>query len=133
MTKKETERAGATVKLNVKTPPPPVTPTAAAAASTLKIADAEGASHAVKVEGGEMLKKPEFLERVMTRTDVKKSQAKPAIEAALATLAEALMNGEELQLPPMGKLKVVKARDIGDGAQVLTLKLRTMKDSAGQG
>ncbi len=132
MTKKETERAGATVKLNVKSPPPPVSPTAATGASKLKIADAEGASPAVKVESGEMVKKPEFLERVMTRTDVKKSQAKPAIEAALATLAEALMNGEELQLPPMGKLKVVKTRDIGDGAQVLTLKLRTMKDSAGQ-
>ena len=43
------------------------------------------------------------------------------------------MAGEELNLPPMGKMRVVKSKDIGDGARVLTLKLRTMKDGAGLG
>ena len=133
MTKNETGREGDTVKLNVKSPPTPVTPAAAKGASKLKVTDGDGSAPAVRVEGGEMVKKPEFLDRAMTRTDVKKSEAKPAIEAALATMAEALKDGEELQLPPLGKIKVVKSRDIGDGAQVLTLKLRTMKDGAGQG
>ena len=64
---------------------------------------------------------------------MKKRDAKPAIEAALAVLSEALINGEELNLPPMGKLRVMKSKDVGDGAKVLTLKLRTMKDGAGQG
>ena len=80
-----------------------------------------------------MLKKPEFIDRAVARTDVKKRDAKPAIEAALAVLAEALENGEELNLPPMGKMRVVKTKDIGEGAVVMTLKLRTMKDGAGQG
>jgi len=30
-------------------------------------------------------------------------------------------------LPPLGKIKVVKEKDVGEGAKVLTLKLRTMK------
>ena len=88
---------------------------------------------AISVPQGEMLKKAEFIDRAVERGDVKKRDAKPAIEAALAVLSEALMAGEELNLPPMGKMRVVKSKDIGDGARVLTLKLRTMKDGAGLG
>ena len=80
-----------------------------------------------------MIKKPEFIDRVVDRIDVKRRDAKPAIDAALAILAEALVNGEELNLPPMGKLRVVKMKDVGDRVKVLTLKLRTMKDGAGLG
>ena len=75
----------------------------------------------------EKTKKPAFLERALLRTDVKKRDAKPAIEAALAELSAALLAGEELVLPPLGKLKVVKTKDVGQGAFALTLKLRTMK------
>jgi nucleoid DNA-binding protein len=82
--------------------------------------------------GGAPLKKPEFLERSTARTDVKKRDAKPAIEAALAVLAEALAKGEEIVLPPLGKIKVIKSKQLGNGAHVMTLKLRTMKDGAGQ-
>ena len=88
---------------------------------------------AVLVPKGEMIKKPEFTDRAVDRTDVKRCDAKPAIEAALAVLAEALVNGEELNLPLMGKLRVVKMKDVGDGAKVLTLKFRRMKDGAGLG
>jgi len=38
---------------------------------------------------------------------------------------------EELVLPPLGKLKVVNSKDIGQGAKALTLKLRTMKTETG--
>lgn len=88
---------------------------------------------ATEMKAGEAVKKPEFIDRVIARADLKKKDAKPAIEAALAELADILAKGGELILPPMGKLKAVKIKDIGDGAQVLTLKLRTMKDGAGQG
>ncbi len=119
-----------TVKLNTVMPAPVVTPlnVTAPAAPKTKIVGA-----AVAVPKGEMLKKPEFIDRAVARTEVKKRDAKPAIEAALAVLAEALENGEELNLPPMGKMRVVKTKDIGEGAVVMTLKLRTMKDGAGQG
>lgn len=116
-----------TVKLNTVIPEPVVTPLNVTAPVT-KVVGA-----AVTVPQGEMLKKAEFLDRAVARTDVKKRDAKPAIEAALAVLAEALSNGEEMNLPPMGKLRVVKSKDLGEGAKVLTLKLRTMKDGAGLG
>lgn len=116
------------VKLKTVVPDPVVTPLAKTAAPQTKIVNP-----AVSVPQGEMIKKPEFLDRAVERTDVKKREAKPAIEAALAVPAVSLINGEELNLPPMGKLRVVKSKDVGEGAKVLTLKLRTMKDGAGQG
>jgi len=81
----------------------------------------------VSADGNEKVKKPVFLDRTLLRTDVKKRDAKPAIEAALAELAAALIAGEELVLPPLGKIKVVRSKDLGQGAKALTLKLRTMK------
>ena len=116
------------VKLKTVVPDPVVTLIAKTAAPQTKIVNP-----AVSVPQGEMIKKPEFLDRAVERTDVKKREAKPAIEAALAVLAEALIKDEELNLPPMGKLRVVKSKDAGEGAKLLTLKLRTMKDGAGQG
>lgn len=73
------------------------------------------------------MKKPELFEAVVTRTGLKKRDVKPAVEAALAVIAEALIKGEELNLPPMGKLRVVKSKELDAGVHVLTLKLRTMK------
>ena len=116
-----------TVKLNTIVPEPVVNPLDVAVPKT-KIS-----TPAISVPQGEMLNKAEFIDRAVERGDVKKRDAKPAIEAALAVLSEALMAGEELNLPPMGKMRVVKSKDIGDGARVLTLKLRTMKDGAGLG
>ena len=127
MARKATSTAK-TVKLKTVVPDPVVTPLAKTAAPQTKIVNP-----AVSVPQGEMIKKPEFLDRAVERTDVKKREAKPAIEAALAVPAVSLVNGEELNLPPMGKLRVVKSNDVGEGAKVLKLKLRTMKDGAGQG
>jgi len=127
MTRKSSA-ASKTVKLKTVVPDPVVTPLGDSSAPKTKIMNP-----AVSVPQGEMIKKPEFLDRAVARTEVKKREAKPAIEAALAVLAEALVNGEELNLPPMGKLRVVKSKDVGEGAKVLTLKLRTMKDGAGLG
>ena len=57
------------------------------------------------------MKKPQLLDEVVARTNLKKRDAKPAVEAALAVIAEALARGEELNLPPLGKLRVVKSKD----------------------
>ena len=83
-------------------------------------------------KNADMLKKPEFIERTMTRTSVKKRDAKPAIEAALATLAEALKAGEDVHLPPLGKIKVIKSKTLDGGVQVIALKLRTMRADFGK-
>ena len=97
-----------TVKLNTIVPEPVVNPLDVAVPKT-KIS-----TPAISVPQGEMLKKAEFIDRAVERGDVKKRDAKPAIEAALAVLSEALMAGEELNLPPMGKMRVVKSKDIGE-------------------
>ena len=76
------------------------------------------------------MKKPALLDAVVARTNLKKRDVKPAVEAALAVIVEALENGEELNLPPMGKLRVVKTKELDNGVQVMTLKLRTMKTAA---
>ena len=84
-------------------------------------------------EGGEgaAIKKKDFIDRVVERSGGKRRDVKPAVEAALAELADLLAGGTELNLPPMGKLKPVKTRDLGEGATMVTLKLRTQKDGAG--
>jgi nucleoid DNA-binding protein len=113
--------------MTLKAVPQPATAVAPTVKLTPKVAPA-----AQSVKTKMLVKKPEFLDRAIARTAVKKRDAKPAIEAALAELAALLAEGNELNLPPLGKLKLLKSKDIGDGAKVMTLKLRTMKDSAGQ-
>ncbi|WP_322893540.1 MULTISPECIES: HU family DNA-binding protein [unclassified Yoonia] len=73
-------------------------------------------------------KKPDLIDQVVARSSVKKRDAKPALEAALALIGEALARGDELVLPPLGKIRMIKSKDLGGGAQAMTLKLRTMKD-----
>ena len=70
-----------------------------------------------------VIRKPQFIERVVERSEKRKRDVKPSVEAALAVLAEAIAAGEDLILPPLGKIKVVKSREIPGGA-VHTIKLR---------
>ncbi|MFN3661675.1 HU family DNA-binding protein [Yoonia sp.] len=74
--------------------------------------------------------KADLFDQVVARSNLKKRDVKPAVEAALAVIGEALARGEDLVLPPLGKIRVIKTKDLGEGAQALTLKLRTMKDAA---
>ncbi|WP_417741324.1 HU family DNA-binding protein [Salipiger sp.] len=60
------------------------------------------------------LDKKELIERVVTRCGIKKRDAKPSIEAALAILGEALAEGRDLRLEPFGKLKVGKIKPRGN-------------------
>ncbi len=116
-----------TVKLDAVVPPPVVTPLAAPTKTATISTPAD------KVPAGEVVKKAELIDRAVEMSGLKKRDVKPSVEAAMAVLSEALIKGEELNLPPLGKLRVVKSKDVNDGAKVLTLKLRTMKDSAGKG
>jgi len=84
----------------------------------------------VASQQAELLKKSVFIERVMARVDIKKRDAKPTIEAALAVLADALVAGEDINLPPAGKFRVMRTKDLDDGAQVITLRLRTPKNAS---
>lgn len=77
-----------------------------------------------------VLKKPDILNKVVARTNLKKRDVKPAVEAAMAVLGDALRAGTEVNLPPLGKIRIVKSKSLDDGAAVLTLKLRLPKHAA---
>lgn len=81
-------------------------------------------------ESGAALKKSDLLDQIVARTNLKKRDVKPAVEAALALMGDALRDGTELNLPPLGKLRVVKSKDLDGGASVVTLKLRTPKNAS---
>ena len=78
----------------------------------------------------QVMKKPDLLDKVVARTNLKKRDVKPAVEAAFAVIREALQDGSELSLPPLGKVRLVKSKPLDGGAEVMTLKLRTPKHAA---
>jgi|GEM_PF-1612550 len=69
------------------------------------------------------LDKKELVDRVVARCGVKKREAKPSVEAALAILGEALAEGRELRLEPFGKLKVSNIKTRGE-KRVINARLR---------
>lgn len=76
-----------------------------------------------------MMKKPALFDEVVARTNLKKRDVKPAVEAAMAVIADALREGTDVNVPPLGKLRVIKSKDLDNGASVITLKLRTPKNA----
>lgn len=77
----------------------------------------------IPVVTGPELKKRELLERVVTRSGVKKRDAKLVVEAMLAVMGEALAEGQELNLQPFGKLKINRVKESANG-RILNCRLR---------
>lgn len=80
--------------------------------------DSGGPATAAKV-----LRKKEFLERVVETSGAKKKDAKSVVEATLKLLGDALAAGEALVLPPFGKAKVNRQKGTNSG-ELLVVKLR---------
>jgi len=76
-----------------------------------------------------MIKKKEIVEHVAQTTELNKRQAREALEASFAFLHSTLKNGEEVQIPPLGKIRVVVQND-GTSRQktVYRLILQKSKD-----
>jgi nucleoid DNA-binding protein len=72
-----------------------------------------------------LVKKGAVLDQVVERSGIKRSDAKLVMEALFAVMGDELNREVDMQLPPLGKLKFVKAKDVGKGAKAITLKLRT--------
>ncbi|MGB3313545.1 MAG: HU family DNA-binding protein [Albidovulum sp.] len=70
-----------------------------------------------------VLRKKELFERVVDATGAKKKDVKPIVEATLKALGDALSAGEDLVLPPLGKAKVNRQKDLGS-AEMLVIRLR---------
>ena len=54
---------------------------------------------------------------------MKKKDVKPIVEATLAVLGRALAEGEELNVPPMGKIKVNREKHLPN-ARMMIVKIR---------
>lgn len=69
------------------------------------------------------LKKKELIDLVVERSKIKKKDAKPVVEAMLAILGETIASGRELNLQPLGKLRINRSTDKGNG-RIIICKLR---------
>ena len=78
-------------------------------------ADADGA--------GLPMRKKELIDLVVERSGIKKKDAKPVVEAMLAVLGEASGSGRELNLQPLGKLRINRSVERSNG-RIIVCKLR---------
>ncbi len=72
------------------------------------------------------LKKPELIDMVVAKSDIKKKYAKPVVEAMLEVLGETLAKGREMNLQPLGKVKYNRTKET-TSARVIVAKVRQSK------
>ncbi|WP_435259251.1 HU family DNA-binding protein [Thioclava sp. FR2] len=88
-------------------------------------ADASEEEGTAAEEGGKAgaLKLRELITRVVDATGAKKKDAKTVVEATLEQLGAALVKGEELNLPGVGRVRIARSMD-KNGLSLMTLKVR---------
>ncbi len=74
-------------------------------------------------------KRNDLLKAVAARSALPKSDLRAVIELVLDEMGTALSSGRDLALPPLGRVKVQRRKD-GEGAEVLSLRLRRKSDAA---
>ncbi len=74
------------------------------------------------------LKKSDLISKVAELTDLKKREVKAIVEATLDQMGDALHDGADLNLAPLGKIRQVKSKELATGVRVFTLKLRNAKN-----
>jgi nucleoid DNA-binding protein len=73
---------------------------------------------------GVQLKKKELVDRVAATCGVKKADVRIAVDTALAVIVERLGAGDELVLPPLGRLRLIKEKQTTK-SRIATLRLQT--------
>lgn len=77
------------------------------------------------------MRKKELIDLVVERSGIKKKDAKPVIEAMLAVLGETIGGGRELNLQPLGKLRINRSVERNNG-RITICKLRQSVAISGQ-
>ena len=77
----------------------------------------------------DVLTKKDLVARAVEISGVKKKDARPAVEAALQVVLSALAEGNEVNVPPYGKIRIVKEKAI-KGGKMITAKIRVNDGSA---
>ena len=78
-----------------------------------------------------MIKKKEIVEHVAETTELNKRGARDALEATLGFIHARLSDGEEVQIPPLGKIRVVVQND-GTSRQKTVYRLILQKPKTEQ-
>lgn len=102
-------------------PTPTPTPAAPVKLAVVSSTPAEGMGPAP--DASLVVKKKDFIDRVVAASGAKKPVARELTEAVLSVLGAALAAGESLALPPLGKLRVTRQID-KQGGEVLLVKIR---------
>ncbi|MEO0939702.1 MAG: HU family DNA-binding protein [Pseudomonadota bacterium] len=121
-TKKSTTARTATSTRKTRTTKSASTPPAEAAPAPAPVV----IEAAQPVVSGPALRKKELIDAVVARSGIKKKDAKPVVEAMLDVLGEALGEGRELNLQPMGNIKVKRAKELSN-AKVMVTRVRQSK------
>lgn len=121
-TKKKTAGA-ATPKTTPAVKSTPVVKTAAPVVVPATPVEPKVVTPAEPVVTAGSMRKPDLISSVVARTGAKPRDVKPIVDAVLATLGEAIADGQELNLPPLGKLKLQRAK-VTDKARITIAKLR---------
>ena len=95
-----------------------------------KIAVTPDAPQTDTEKSGAALRVKDLVDRVTAAGDFKKKDVRDIVEATLAELGRALEQGAVLNLPPFGKLRVGRTRDLANGSMML-LKLRRVPAKTG--
>ena len=72
---------------------------------------------------GPMMRKKELIDAVVAHAGLKKRDVKPVVESMLAVLGEALSDNRELNLPPLGRVKVRREKQLANG-RIMVAKIR---------
>lgn len=94
---------------------------AAAAVSAAKPAASVVSDNKPVVEN--LMKKKDLIDRVVVESGMKKKDVKPIVEATLEVLAKSLAEGESMNLPPLGKVMINRAKELPN-AKVYITKIR---------
>jgi DNA-binding protein HU-alpha len=79
---------------------------------------------------GVQVKKKDFVEKVAAASGVKKGDVRSVVDAALAILAERVLAGDEVNLPPLGKMRMMREKDNGK-VRVAMLRLQVAAEGEG--
>lgn len=115
-----------TSKISAVIPAVDPTPSTAPLKSVDQAPSEDGALEATapeETEASTMIRKKDFIERIVAESGAKKGDVRLIAETALKVLGDALSKGEALNLPPLGRAKITRTIDKNDG-EVLVIKLR---------
>lgn len=123
MAKAATKKTSTTKKTTSKSATPSKAPTKTASKPKSYAVASTQPLQAETVNVAKLVKRKEFLERVLERTDMKPKDVKPVMDATLAVLGQLISEGEELNIKPLGRVKVNRQKK-NPSATISILKVR---------